>query len=335
MASVVRSPGTGTAVAIVVSSSLGIASTWCEYKARRFAPIERIEQLRGAQKITVLERGQLPGAVALVLVAACYHPGRLDCAVSCAGAAPCPDGLTCGADLLCHGGATECSALDAAVEPDGAGDGGAQPLAFCDPRNPGLLACFELEDRTTDGTANHFDLVTSGVTFDAGRVGRAALFLAASTARIPDDDRLDLQRFTVEAWVNQAQRSANNLSLVNNFFEYGLTLDLSGSPVCGYYDSGGMLHLVRGAPLPLATWVHLACTFDATRLQIYVDGVAGDSISGGGGVANSATVGVRVGGDGSMEGGDRFLGLLDQIRIFSVARSAAQLCADAGRPGCP
>jgi len=34
-------------------------------------------------------------------------------------------------------------------------------------------------------------------------------------------------------------------------------------------------------------------------------------------------------------GNDRLIGLIDQVRLMDVARTAEQVCADAGRPSCP
>jgi hypothetical protein len=44
----------------------------------------------------------LAGLLGAALLGACYQPAFEPCAVRCAGGAPCPDGMTCGADLNCH-----------------------------------------------------------------------------------------------------------------------------------------------------------------------------------------------------------------------------------------
>src|ERR1700759_2208714 len=59
------------------------------------------------------------------------------------------------------------------------------------------------------------------------------------------------------------------------------------------------------------------------------------SSSPGTGVPSKAgTTGMSIAAD-NPSGNDRLGGLIDQLRLINVARTAAQICADAGNPSCP
>jgi hypothetical protein len=291
-------------------------------------------------------------AVAFCMLAGCYRPARPDCAVSCADGAPCPSGLTCGAtDRLCHAGVIECSAmsfppLDAAPGTDAPPGTDAAPgtdagLAFCDPSQPGLIGCYEFEN-TANNALPGLDITVTNVTFPAdGKVGRAAAFDGSTTATIAQDARLDLGAFTIETWINPSQTMMNNTSVVNHEFQYGMVLDTKGGPVCAYYTAPPGSQLVTAPPLgmtatPLKTdqWTHLACTFDGATLVLYVDGVAVVHADSNKPAATAVTPGVHIAGDPDLTK-DVYVGRLDELRIFKVARTAHQICTDAGVAQCP
>ena len=81
---------------------------------------------------------------------------------------------------------------------------------------------------------------------------------------------------------------------------------------------------IRGtAALPLGVWSHVAVTYDGARQRIYVNGVE---------VANRAQTGaiddqrspLRIGGNGAFSGGEFFRGLIDEVRVYNRALTAAR-----------
>jgi hypothetical protein len=284
------------------------------------------------------------------MLAGCYRPARPDCAVSCAGGAPCPNGLTCGAsDQLCHAGAIECSALevppiadaapasdagpgsDAAPGRDGGGTG-----TYCAPQQ-GLIGCYEFEN-TANNALDGLDITVNGnVQFPSdGEVGHAAAFNNTTTASIAVDPRLDLSAFTLEAWVNPSQFGGDNTSLVNRYFHYAMVLDAKGEPVCEYTASGGALAFAATiVPLALDHWSHVACTFDGMNLRTYVNGLNPASTNTTAGpVATGGMEGVSIGGAAPDHANDFYIGQLDELRIFSRVRTAQEICMDAGLASC-
>ena len=84
--------------------------------------------------------------------------------------------------------------------------------------------------------------------------------------------------------------------------------------------------------IPLGAWTHLATTYDGASQRLYINGVL---------VATRAQTGtiavgnqpLRVGGNNSS--GEFFRGLIDEVRIYNRALSAAEITADMTTPVVP
>ena len=87
------------------------------------------------------------------------------------------------------------------------------------------------------------------------------------------------------------------------------------------------------AQIPTGVWTHVACTYGAGTTTIYINGVSQFQAGGGGALATGGNTGVSIGGDNPAGSGSRLIGMIDQLRILSRARTAAEICADA--QACP
>ncbi|HEX3764824.1 MAG TPA: LamG domain-containing protein [Kofleriaceae bacterium] len=298
----------------------------------------RIEQAPSRQA-----RGRaLRWCATVCMLAGCYRPASLACAVSCADGATCPSGLTCGAtDRLCHAGGIECSASQPSSDatPDDAAPGSDGPLAYCDPGQPGLIGCYQFEGnaRNAPGLPGPDIIVNAAVGFPADdEVGDAADFDGISSAFLPPDPSLELTAFTIETWAKPIFLVATGSTLVNHIGQYGLMLDGNGTPICSYHTTQGSSSLVTAPGInPLALhWNHLACTYDQKTLVLYVNGVAVAHTDSTAVVVTGLNLDTRIGGDVPDDQGDVYNGRLDELRIFDRARSAQQIYDDAG-PACP
>jgi hypothetical protein len=273
-------------------------------------------------------------ALACLLVG-CYHVSNtLDCVVSCASDGKCPNGLQCGvSDQLCHAGLRECSEIDASV-PDTA----APPAAFCDRSQDTIIACYEFEGTTASSSKYALSTTTSSVTFQSGMtgLGQALVLTSGSTVQIGETTDLDLQSFTVEAWLDQTSATNNhNVTVVNNVLQYGMFVDVDNAPYCAYFASK-LFVAVGPTPLTVNQWTHVACTYDGTQLTLYVDGTAVADIAQGGSVVTTNKQGTGIGSDMINTAPEaHYVGLIDDLRILSVPRTHADICADAGRTACP
>jgi hypothetical protein len=75
--------------------------------------------------------------------------------------------------------------------------------------------------------------------------------------------------------------------------------------------------------LGLSTWTHLAQTWDGSTLRLYIDG-AEVATQPSPGTLITSTGQVRIGGSS----GQFFSGLIDEVRIYNRARTAAEIAAD-------
>ncbi len=84
-----------------------------------------------------------------------------------------------------------------------------------------------------------------------------------------------------------------------------------------------MLAQAPSLPAP-KVWHHVAYTFDATTTTLYVDGTAVDSQANPTDERTPTSVWL-----GTLDGTrELFAGLMDEVRVWTVARTAAQVAAD-------
>ena len=155
---------------------------------------------------------------------------------------------------------------------------------------------------------------------------------------------LDLTNgMTLEAWVNPSvnqgwdtiimkQRGAGLLSYALYSFDGGAANGGTNRPA-GYLRAFGVDQAVRGpAALPLNTWTHIATTYDGQIQRFFVNGVeVGSNNLGAAGAIAVGNQQLRIGGNNSFAG-EFFQGLIDEVRVYNRARTAAQIQADMNRP---
>ncbi len=225
-----------------------------------------------------------------------------------------------------HGLATE--NIDAAVAPDVADapiDAFVAP--FCDPSDTSLVACYEFEGNANDASANALNALTTNVSYASGRVGNAMVFGATSAAEVANSTALNVSALTIEAWINpsQAPTSGLRMGIVDMDGRAGFFLQDSGQIRCIASTSEQV-----SANIALDTWTHVACTYDPPTLTIYVDGVAFPNVMNGGTLSTASTTGISIAADNPAGSGSRLIGMIDELRIMSRARTANEICVDAG-----
>lgn len=205
----------------------------------------------------------------------------------------------------------------------------------------GPMACFKSTGLTaTNATSSALDArLMNGPAWTAGA---PALGSAAGYALSFDgvDDHLVVppgtwfsDDFTIEAWV--FERSYNNWSRVidfgngsdaNNVY-LALSWGTTGKPLLDVYRDAVPQYVVAPQPIPLNQWVHLAATLRGSVATLYINGV---------GVATNAAVpppkavnrlSNYIG--RSNWGADACANaIIDDVRIWKVARSRAEIAAD-------
>jgi hypothetical protein len=133
--------------------------------------------------------------------------------------------------------------------------------------------------------------------------------------------------YTLEAWIKPDTHGVNGIigwgtwgagNQVN-----ALRLD-SGNGLVNYWW-GNDLRVTPGN-LADGQWHHVAATFDGTTRKIYVDGVLmGQDTPSGHSVSSASNLTI-----GSTNNGEYFDGGIDSVRVWSVARTQAQIQSDMG-----
>ncbi len=177
----------------------------------------------------------------------------------------------------------------------------------------------------------------SGATRVAGVRGNALSFDGVNdVVTVPDAAALDLTTgMTLAAWVNMGARDGwETIILKENVgnYSYALYAQDGGTVQGGSPEPSGNVTLagrnetlLGQAALGAGTWVHLATTYDGTTQRLFVNGVE---------VSNNAVTGtidvgagaLRIGGN-SVWAGEYFQGLIDEVRIYNRALTAAEINA--------
>jgi len=193
--------------------------------------------------------------------------------------------------------------------------GGGTRSAFCS--EPELVMCFEFENAVKDGSVNAFVPSVSGVAFAPGKVGKAVVMSSGSVIALPYGKALEVSAATVEAWVYRDV----NMNALGKVFDDDLRFAME-------VKADGVLRCVttngdeNGGVVPKGVWTHVACVFEADgKIHNYING--DEKASGNAKVGISATAPAAIG--GNSPSGEPFVGSIDQLRVFRIARTPAQI----------
>lgn len=133
---------------------------------------------------------------------------------------------------------------------------------------------------------------------------------------------------TMEAWINPDVSANVNQMIINREGEYELGIFPDGhlqwafantSPGWNWHDTGYVV-----AP---GQWTHVAVTYDNGTVTTYVNGVSVDVFAGSGAIGDSHPTlnELRIGGRSNAPASKFFDGRIDDVRIWNVARSQAEI----------
>ena len=204
--------------------------------------------------------------------------------------------------------------------------------------NPGggLVAAFSFDDgagsTAQDATNYNNDGTISNATWTSGRFGGALSFNGTNAlVTVPSSTSLRLSAaMTLEAWVKPTTVSAQWRDVIykgnDNYFLEG-TSDSSGRPAAG--ASVWSANLFGTSALAVNAWTHLAATYDGAAMKLYVNGTVVSSGARSGALEASGNP-LQIGGDSLF--GQYFAGVIDEVRIYDVALTAAQIQSDMTTP---
>ena len=165
-----------------------------------------------------------------------------------------------------------------------------------------------------------------------GKYGGALSFNGSSSlVTIPNAASLQLTTgMTLEAWVDPSTVNANWRDVIykgdDNYY-------LEGTSANGSLPGGGgtfVANPVYGASaLTANSWTFLAVSYDKTTLRLYVNGTQVATLAATANIATSSNP-LQIGGDSLY--GQYFAGLIDNVRVYNTALTAAQIQTDMNTP---
>jgi hypothetical protein len=207
------------------------------------------------------------------------------------------------------------------------------------PPSAGLVSAYSFNEGVgtvlTDISGNgNNGAITNGTWNVTGRYG-AALSFNGSNSRvdIPDSASLDLTTgMTIEAWVRPTTLTAWRTVLMkeqSTGLVYALYANSDTNRPSAHVYLGSETDTRGTAQLALNTWTHLAATYDGVVLRIFVNGAQASSRTLDGSLQTSTSA-LRIGGNSIW--GEYFTGLIDEVRIYNRALTAAEIQTDMNTP---
>jgi len=199
--------------------------------------------------------------------------------------------------------------------PDAARGAPDAPRALCDPADPRLRACYTFDGNTEDGSSNAYNAVAVGTSFGTGRFGQGLVVGAGDSVQVAGGAGLNVTQLTIDMWIRPSSIPAAGLraGLVDSGNRYRMFLYSGGLVRCGT-TNGPSLYTTAANAVSAGAWAHLTCTYDATTMQIYVDGVEAAM------VVQASTIptgtGMVIGQNNPT--GENFDGTIDELRIFGA-----------------
>ena len=201
--------------------------------------------------------------------------------------------------------------------------------------SPGLVAAYGFDEGTGSTTADLSGNANTGVIANAtwtasGKFGSALVFNGSNAlVTIADAPELNLTTaMTLMAWVKPSAASTLFTDVIwKDYFAYFLeaTSDTGTPGVGAFINSTAHVWIPAPSALTVGAWAHLAATYDAANVRLYVNGVQ-VGISAQTGTIGTTTTPLWIG------GAQRFSGVIDEVRIYNVALTQAQIQADMNTP---
>ena len=209
------------------------------------------------------------------------------------------------------------------------------------PLSSGLVAAYAFNEgggtTTSDASGNGNTGQVSGASWlAAGRYGKALNFNGTSSkVTIADSASLHLSSaMTLEAWIQPSVIDNTWRDVIYkgwNVYFLEVNSDQGSLPIrpAENLSVGGNNSTYGPAPLAAGQWAHLAVTYNGAQIVLYVNGVAISTKAQTGNIVASNNP-LQIGGD--YDFGQYFNGIIDEVRVYNRALTAAEIRADMATP---
>jgi len=205
---------------------------------------------------------------------------------------------------------------------------------------PGLVARYGFGASSgtvvSDSSGKGNNGTVAGGTWVAGHTGNALSFNGtSSTVTVPHNATLALTTgMTLQAWVKPTAVDGWRSILLKERgggLSYGLYANGVAAPNASINTTGNNndTYADGTAALPTNAWAHVATTYDGTTLRLYVNGVQVAATAHTGPIVDAGGA-LRIGGNAVW--GEYFAGLIDDVRVYSRALTAAEITTDMNTP---
>jgi concanavalin A-like lectin/glucanase superfamily protein len=213
------------------------------------------------------------------------------------------------------------------------------------PDDAGLVAYYPLDGDASDAAGDHDGTISGTPDFVAGFEGQAIdLATNATVAQyisVAYAEDLALNSFTVAAWINV--KDLDDLrGILGTRFNSDNTFDFKVSSTFVHGDIGDGsawlntaldIDAAHGGVISVDTWHHIAYAIDAAAgtAEVYLDGVLGATLNfTGTPLLMKSDQELRI---GNSSGVEYMNGMIDEVRIYNRALSAAEVAGLVGRTG--
>lgn len=139
----------------------------------------------------------------------------------------------------------------------------------------------------------------------------------------------ELDAITIEAWIYRRDQTGCETIVGHNYRESYWFGTCTGGKL-RFYPRGLGSSVDSNGAVPAGRWTHVAVTHDGGTIRFYINGLLDRDVGSPGGLGSStALLGIGVDIATMNEGYDNFFrGMLDDVRIWGVARSPAEIQGD-------
>jgi hypothetical protein len=188
-----------------------------------------------------------------------------------------------------------------------------------------------------DSSGNGNEGEIEGAEWTTGKYGGALNFdaEAGDVVTVPDSEGLDLEEFTLEAWVRPDEATPFTPILAHTDPEgYGYGLYAAGNEEGAEQHPMGFIsfhqwvnaHAYDGGELNMNAWTHVAVTNDGKHISLYVNGTLVDERESEEALSGEAPL--QIGGDEPFAEGHFFDGKIDEVRVYNRALDAEEVRED-------
>lgn len=227
--------------------------------------------------------------------------------------------------------------------------------AACTPLPPGLVSWWPGDGNAADLVGINHGTLQGGVTFVEGQVGQAFQFDGAGEVEMAGSPSLNVQTFTIDAWVFPTAADSGVDAILNKEPAYGFStltaqyeIGIRGSyePGMGIIPEGNFAFFIGGisglpneyrawvdggGPIPHNEWTHVALTFDGTSARAYINGVLTREVHGLSGAVPTLPSPLKIGSRSDTQVNqlpqEPFNGRIDEVDLFSRALTGTEIDA--------